>query len=139
LLSPLLLDSTSAAPVTVVQVDSGPLQPIALDDSTLTYWVAGDNCATNPSTAGSLGSRGVPSDGNLPKARQAFVSWVGTDSHLYLFGECRTALPDLPLFTCCLVPALMWVRSGLFCVCAGGSGSTGNLADLWRYLGGEMR
>jgi hypothetical protein len=116
ILSTLALSSATAPPLTVVTVDSGLVQPIALDSSTFTYWTAGDNCATNPNTLGSVGSLGVASDNNLPRARQGFVSWVGLDSHLYLYGS-FVDLAVVVLTLALTLHKLMWPHSLVRALC----------------------
>jgi hypothetical protein len=80
----------TAAPVTTISiVPAPPILPIALDSSTLTYWISGVSCNTISfsDSQGVLGTIGVSSDANMPMVRLSAASWTGKDGNLYFYGQ----------------------------------------------------
>jgi hypothetical protein len=80
------IDSDWAPWLSTVSLPYAAPVPIALDNSTLSYWMAGDNCALNPDSVGTYTTRLSPSDFAVPQARSRFAAWTGQDGNLYLFG-----------------------------------------------------
>jgi hypothetical protein len=79
--------SGTAAPVTVIPVNSSSVAPIAMDSTALTYWVSGDDCSVMTRSQGFYPPKGVTSDQGLPSARSFFAYWTSNwDGNLYLYG-----------------------------------------------------
>jgi hypothetical protein len=88
LASTVRLSSDSALQVNTIQAPIGSTDPIALNASTLTFWLSGDNCQIVRDSLGFSAGIGVASDLNLPRARYWFASWIGpTDSDIYIYGQ----------------------------------------------------
>jgi hypothetical protein len=60
-----------------IPTSANPTTPIAWDTTTLTHWLGGDNCLTNPSGLGNQGTLNVPSDTNQPRASKGLARWTG--------------------------------------------------------------
>jgi hypothetical protein len=81
------LSSVTSPPFLIFQVRSGVTRPIAWDNSSLTYWMDGANCATQPNSLGSYSWILAANDDNLPMSREAAASWMTSDGSIYLFGQ----------------------------------------------------
>jgi hypothetical protein len=49
--------------------------------------LSGDRCDTNPNTVSNPSLKNVPSDANLPQAREGMAKWMGLDGHFYMFVQ----------------------------------------------------
>jgi hypothetical protein len=78
-ISPFALTSATADPLTVVQLPYTTPVPIAIDNSSVTYWLTGVNCATQPNSVGSSGIYRIANDSNTPAGREGAVTWTGLD------------------------------------------------------------
>jgi hypothetical protein len=85
--NPVIINSSTAAPLTIVRTNNTAPRAInGADNTTLTYFLAGQSCTT-VDAGGNPGTLGGMTDGSLPKGRIYAVSWIGTDSNLYIFGQ----------------------------------------------------
>jgi hypothetical protein len=82
----LIVNSATAPLLTVLRWNYSIPLPITIDNSSLSYWMAGLNCVLQPDV-GTTGTTGVPADGNMPASRRSFATWSGADGHLYLYGQ----------------------------------------------------
>jgi hypothetical protein len=89
LTSPTTLNSSTAASLTVLAVIPGPMAPIALDNSSLSYWLNGDKCALASSSPGSNAGLFSPADSNAPAARTGGFAWTSLDGALFMYAGSR--------------------------------------------------
>jgi hypothetical protein len=83
--APISLNSASPS-FTVVTVFVGSTAAAGLDNSSLTVWAAGDNCAKDYNKPGVYGVQRIPSDLNAPQGRQNVGAFMGVDGNIWLYG-----------------------------------------------------
>jgi hypothetical protein len=85
---PVSLDSDSAPKLNVISFNYTSPQAIALDTSSLIYWMSGDRCDQAGTGLGSPSTVLLAaSDVNQPRGRSQFSAWTGADGNLFLYGE----------------------------------------------------
>jgi hypothetical protein len=79
--SNIVIDSSTAQSLTSVAF---PYVHAPIDNTSLVAWMSGANCGTAPN-APAVGTILQPSDSATPASRRSAASWVGVDTHLYLY------------------------------------------------------
>jgi hypothetical protein len=85
-IQPLSLNSSMAPGITTLRFPYVVPTPIALDSSTLSVWMGGDDCASDGLFSEGSGDFRVALDGNAPSSREGALAWTGIDGQLYFFG-----------------------------------------------------
>jgi hypothetical protein len=83
LVPPVLFNSASATPLSILKVNYSTPASVAVDNSTLSYWMSGANCASSPDDLGNIPPYGVATVSAQPRSRGIYLAWTGQDGNLF--------------------------------------------------------